>query len=354
MKILLLNSFVNPGSGVSRVAIQIGNGLIDQGHEVIMLTTGGISKEARFAIQKIPESINIEKFRKTDVIYCHYGILEPLSAYLKLKLKRPLVIHDHGTAFPWLFGGNAKIRYSLEFFMRIPSLWLADRIITISRFLERINWIVYRRKSTVIYNGITDNFSFSSVKREKIRKELDLKKRIVVLFVGRWSPHKRIHKLIATISDLRSIEPSLALILIGSATYDRKYATKLLQVVEDHKDTVKYFGSLNDADLCGIYSAADIYATYSSWEGFDLPIFEAMRSGIPIVAFNKGSHREFANIGLSLAQNSEQFKEMLLDLASNPELRKKTALKHIDYARKFSWKKSLDKIEEVLEDVTNM
>ncbi|MFW9854548.1 MAG: glycosyltransferase family 4 protein [Candidatus Thorarchaeota archaeon] len=353
MKILLLNSLINPGSGVSRVAIQIGNGLIDLGHEVLMLTSGGNSREARFAIQKISQSINIEKFRKIDVIYCHYGILEPLSAYLKLKLKRPLVIHDHGTAFPWLFGGSARIRYSLEFFMRVPSLRFADRIITISRFLERINWIVYRRRSIVIYNGITDNFSFSSAKREKIRQELDLKKRIVVLFVGRWSPHKRIHKLIATLNDLRSIEPSLALVLIGSATSDRKYATKLLQAIQDHTDTVKYFGSLNDDDLCGMYSAADIYATYSSWEGFNLPIFEAMRSGIPIVAFNKGSHKEFANIGLSLARNSEQFKEMLLDLASNPKLRKMVASRHTAYARKFSWKKTLDKIEEVLEDVTS-
>jgi glycosyltransferase involved in cell wall biosynthesis len=352
MKIALLTSALHQGSGVSRVAIQVGNGLVERGHEVKMITTLLHPIETRFEVFKLGSLFSIDKIRDVDVIYCHYGKLEPVSAYLKLRLKRPLVIHDHGTAFPWLFSGGAKFKSTLEFIMRVPSMYLADRIITISRFLQRINWIIYRRNSVVIYNGIDDRFNFSPQKRYTIRSRLNLENRILILFVGRWSSHKRIERLISNIVNLRkNSQSNLVLGLIGYPTSEKGYRRQILQAIQDAGEAVVNLGPVDEGHLNAFYSAADIYATSSGWEGFNLPIFEAGKTGIPSVAFLVGSHKEFKSDSFFLVQNDMQFRETILHLAKGIQKKKLQKIKRRGFATRFTWNRAVNQIETILEEV---
>jgi glycosyltransferase involved in cell wall biosynthesis len=128
-----------------------------------------------------------------------------------------------------------------------------------------------------------------------------------LLFVGKLSPHKAQHELIAMLSVYRRLyDPGATLRLIGSPithAYEealRRYAAEL-----GVADGVELAGSIDDRALAAYFAHADVFVSASRHEGFCVPILEAMTYGVPVVAAAAGAVAEtVGDAGIVLTDRS--------------------------------------------------
>lgn len=106
------------------------------------------------------------------------------------------------------------------------------------------------------------------------------------LFVGRLAPNKCQHDLLAALAVHRRLHhPEATLTLVGSPA-SMTYADALLQLAEHLgvDDAVTIVAGLSDAELAAHYAGADVFVCLSEHEGFCIPLLEAMRHEVPVVA----------------------------------------------------------------------
>ena len=125
-----------------------------------------------------------------------------------------------------------------------------------------------------------------------------------LLYVGKISPHKAPHDLVAMLAAYGEIYgPGATLTIVGSPLGDR-YLEALAGYIAalGLGDSVTFTGSLSVAELEAHWAAADVFVTASDHEGFCVPLVEAMGHGIPVVAFGVAAVPEtVADAGLLLA-----------------------------------------------------
>jgi len=106
------------------------------------------------------------------------------------------------------------------------------------------------------------------------------------LFVGRLVPPKAQHLLVEALWAYRRLyDPTARLHLVGSAP-SRRYLTALRGLADDLGlgSAVRVHGEITDAALAAVYAAADVYVSLSAHEGFGIPLLEASRAGLAVVA----------------------------------------------------------------------
>lgn len=124
------------------------------------------------------------------------------------------------------------------------------------------------------------------------------------IFVGKISPHKGTHHLIAALAATRALyDPLATLTLVGSPISDR-YRVALEAYIErlDLKAAVRFPGSLTPEELESVWQSSDLFVVMSHHEGFCVPIVEAMAHGVPVLAHGVTAIPEtVGNAGLLLA-----------------------------------------------------
>jgi glycosyltransferase involved in cell wall biosynthesis len=113
------------------------------------------------------------------------------------------------------------------------------------------------------YPGIDPRFSPSG-------SRADLGSRYYILFVGTHEPRKNLEALLAAVAHVRRAHPDVVLAVAGTAGPER--------------EGVSWLGYVDDGELASLYRGAAVFAYPSRFEGFGLPIVEAMASGTPTVA----------------------------------------------------------------------
>jgi glycosyltransferase involved in cell wall biosynthesis len=118
--------------------------------------------------------------------------------------------------------------------------------------------------------------------------------RVNVLFVGRIIPNKRIEDLIGVFALYqRHLEPRSRLLLVGDHRGHERYYDRLQERVRRlGADEVVFTGHVDDDDLRGYYSAADLFLCLSEHEGYCVPLIEAMAFGLPVIAYDAGAVAE--------------------------------------------------------------
>lgn len=113
----------------------------------------------------------------------------------------------------------------------------------------------------------------------------------VLLFVGRLSPNKAQHHLVETLWFYRRwYDPDARLHLVGPAV-TAPYVEAVFALADELglADAVHHGEDLTDGELAAWYADADVFVCLSDHEGFCIPLLEAMRSSLPIVAFAAGA-----------------------------------------------------------------
>ena len=208
------------------------------------------------------------------------------------KVKTVVTIHDLGVEYLPNFHKFPQ-RYYLDFASKYAARH-ADAIIAVSSATKRDLLKRYRidpKRIFVVHEGVDTAYFRPRGKDEVARMKDKFKiKGDYILFVGTIQPRKNLEMLIEAFS---KIPGNCQLVLAGKLGWDYQEilaAPKKFNV----EDKVKFIGRVPDADLPALYSGAAVFAFPSLFEGFGLPILEALACGCPVVASDIGSHREIA------------------------------------------------------------
>lgn len=115
-------------------------------------------------------------------------------------------------------------------------------------------------------------------------------------------------------------------------------------------------GFVPDADLATLYHGAHVYVQPSHYEGFGLPVIEAMASGVPVVSTNGGSLSELAGGVAELVHPDPEslYEGMLSAIHYSPSHRKQVVQQGFEFAKQFTWKKTALDTHEVYKKVAHV
>ena len=162
-----------------------------------------------------------------------------------------------------------------------------------------------------------------------------------LLYVGRMDPYKNVPGLVCAFADAKKrVAFPLKLVIAGS--HDPRYPdaraeAERLGVAED----VVFTGHVSDTELAALYRESDLLTHFSSYEGFGLPIVEAMRAGLPVICTDGGSQPEVAGGAAEVVKAGDEsaMTGAMVDLLNDPARMDK--MREAGYARAgfFTWDK---------------
>jgi glycosyltransferase involved in cell wall biosynthesis len=242
---------------------------------------------------------------------------------------------------------------------------LADSIATKNDIIELFG--TAPEKITVLYGGVEARFAPVRAQAEidRVCAKYSLP-RPFILSVGTLQPRKNYGRLIQSVAqligiehperngahlstplrfaqDARAVESKDALHLVIAGGKGWLYESIFDQVkLLGLENRVHFPGFVGDADLPALYSAAEVCAYVSTYEGFGLPLLEAMACGTPAVASNVSSLPEvIGDVGLQVDPRDVSAIARALDqMLTQSDLRAASIAAGIERARTFTWEKA--------------
>jgi glycosyltransferase involved in cell wall biosynthesis len=272
----------------------------------------------------------------------------------------PVVVTVHDVSFlehPEYFTGVGRLQLRLTVARTVK---LAARILTVSEFSRDAILRAYdipAEKICVVPNAANPDFRVIGRERaqQAVRERLHFDAPFV-LSVGDLQPRKNQIGLIAAFSKLLSAHSQLKhhLVLTGKETW---FTPKVREAARacGFASRIHFTGFVSDPDLRELYNACDCFAFPSFYEGFGLPILEAMACGRAVACSSTSAMPEVAD-GAGLLfdpHQTEAITRALKDILLDAELRHRMERLGLQRAAAFTWKKSaratLDVYEEVAE-----
>jgi glycosyltransferase involved in cell wall biosynthesis len=219
----------------------------------------------------------------------------------------------------------------------------ADCILTISENSKNdiINYFrVDESKVRVTYIGVSEHFKPIKDKHgmHEVRQRYGLGES-VILFVGTIQPRKNIDILIRAYHKLRKEKRiDHQLVIVGRFGWLYHGLLALIKELGEERNVI-FTGPVSDEELPFFYNHADIFVYPSSYEGFGLPVIEAMACGTPVITSNVSSLPEITgDAGLLVApQNTEELADSMKMLLFDNALQLSLIEKGSQQIKKFSW-----------------
>lgn len=176
-----------------------------------------------------------------------------------------------------------------------------------------------------------------------------------LLYVGGCDFRKNLESLVTSFEKLKDSDSSLKLLLVGNDFIKGMDpdSQKIRQLVESSKYTNEIIrpGYVSNEDLASLYSSALVFIYPSIYEGFGLPILEAMACGCPVIAYNNSSIPEVAGDAALLLEPKDDLAEAIKKVITDKKLRDSMVEKGFNQAKKFSWEKTARQTLAILEEV---
>ncbi len=166
-----------------------------------------------------------------------------------------------------------------------------------------------------------------------------------VLSLGTLEPRKNLPCLIRAFTRLAS-EPrysELQLVLVGATGWKAEAIFAAIEASSGCRDRIVLTGHVPDADLAALYGGARLFVFPSLYEGFGLPVLEAMQCGTPVVASNVSAIPEVVGDAALLVEPDEwALQEAMLKLLGNPNRAALLGQRGAKRAALFSWARTVD------------
>jgi len=353
----------NPG--VERVVQEFARELVQQGHEVHVLTpyrNGGVKNHER------DEGVQIHRVSDTRRYFGRVGSLFSIdmlslnwsiTSYSDL-LHSSDIVHTF-TPLIWKFFSTQMVAHYHHWddpsnpieYLYLPTshyLWrrcytLANKIVAVSEYSaeDLASRGVDRDKIEVVPNGVdTNKFSPGSSSLEY--KEWDT----AILYVGPLVERKGLKYLIKAMPDVLEHNPDTGLILVGGGDQDELENIALSLGIVDH---IHFEGFVPEHDLPDYYRKADVFVFPSLLEGFGMVLVEAMASGLPIVSTTSSAIPEVVDdAGLLVEPRDSRALAQKVCLAL--ENKNKWEQRSVQRVKKeFSWEKTTKKLLDVYDGI---
>jgi glycosyltransferase involved in cell wall biosynthesis len=169
----------------------------------------------------------------------------------------------------------------------------------------------------------------------------------LVLFVGTLEPRKNVGLLFESLAHIRR-EIDAHLVLVGARGWldEPIYAAHARSGVGD---AAHFVGTLDEEELAILYSHAGVFALPSLYEGFGLPVLEAMACGAPVVCSHAGPLPEVGGDAAVLLEPSDpvRWAEVILDVLTDLRLADTLRTRGFRRAAAFSWRRAAEATREV-------
>jgi glycosyltransferase involved in cell wall biosynthesis len=209
-------------------------------------------------------------------------------------------------------------------------------------------------KVKVIYGGVNENYRPVENERtlRKVKERYKTSEKFI-FYIGQWKPHKNILRLMRAFHKLK-IKTGIPHKLVIGGRKDPRYSEipALARDLELEEDII-FSGYIPEEDLPALYSAAELFVLPSLYEGFGLPLLEAMACGTPVVSSNASSLPEIArNAAIFVNPDSvEEIAQAIQEVLKDRKLREKLIQKGLKRARLFTWEKTGRETLRVYEEV---
>lgn len=287
-----------------------------------------------------------------DVDIIHYPYFEPFFLTLPVinKYKTVITIHD---LTPVIFSRNfpsgikGKIKWNIQKLIakKVNGI-LTDSQCSKNDIARLIG--IKEEKIGVVYLGVSDKFKPLKISKEDgdfIAKKYSLPEKFA-LYVGDATWNKNLPLLVES-----CIESGIPLVMVGKSITNTQidrhnpWNKDLLTVQEKMKNSKVIFplGFVDENDLVDIYNMAECLVMPSLYEGFGLPVLEAMQSGCPVVCSREGSLPEVGGDAVIYidAHDKKSVAKGILTVISDKKLQKTLSDKGIEQAKKFSIEKMI-------------
>lgn len=206
-------------------------------------------------------------------------------------------------------------------------------------------------KIEVLYSGVSPRFQPQPEEGEaaRIRARYGLGERPYVLAVGTVQPRKNYALLIRAFVQA---ETEAVLVIAGGPGW---LCEDIFALADQYPDRVRMPGFVDDADLPALYRGAALLAFPSFYEGFGLPVLEAMACGTPVLCSDQSSLPEVAgDAALLLDPNDEEaWSVHIRQLLQDPARRQAMATAGLARAASFTWERAARQLLGVMERVAN-
>ncbi|MDB4286207.1 glycosyltransferase [bacterium] len=229
----------------------------------------------------------------------------------------------------------------------------AAHLLTVSEFSKQdiiAQYSLPPKKISVVYNGASAHFRpIPEDQKQEVRASFT-DGQPYFLFVGAIQPRKNLENLLRGFDQFKSRSASpVKLLLVGRKGWKYDGAMQAYENMK-HKDEVLFTGYVPDDQLNGIYGASLGLCYVPYFEGFGIPVLEAMYSETPVICSNTTSLPEVAGeaaLSVDPMQPSE-ISHAMLRLWQEPGLRTALIDKGRDQRARFSWDTTYDKVWKVL------
>lgn len=282
-----------------------------------------------------------------DVLFCPLNVV-PLVGRI------PSVVTVHDLAFlahPEAFHPSRR-RYLTA--MTRLSVRKARHVIAVSEHTKADlvhHFGIAADRITVIPNAADSRFRPEADQRiiDEFRHAHDLPERFV-LFVGTLEPRKNLRRLIEAVARIATDDPQLKLVIIGATGWLTSDIAPLVTRLK-LADRVIFMGYVDDDDLPRFYQAATVFCYPSLYEGFGLPVLEAMACGTPVVTSNTSSLPELAGDAALLVNPTDvdAIADGLRLLLSDTTRREVLVTAGLQRASTYSWNRTAEATLTVIE-----
>ena len=328
--------------------------LISQSHDYLLLTNPNTSQ----LLPPLPTNFKLCEFGTPN-----YSIQEQVvvpwilrkesadlfhsttySAPIYSPCKMVVTIHDlTPMVLPNLYGWKHRLYYG-QIVRR--SLGRADQILTVSHSSKHDIVRIFGldpKRIAVTYNGVEDHFQPGRVVESKDP---------VILSVVNPKPHKNLGVILKAFEKLHSKGlTKYRLVLVGA---DKpQVLEKVNKVVAG---CIHCLSDVTDDELVSLYQKADVFVHPSLYEGFCLPVLEAMACGTPVITSNVASLPELTdNAAIFINPNKiDDLAEAIYNVLANEELRKNLRERGLKRAKQFSWQEMARQTLKLYEEVGSL
>lgn len=291
----------------------------------------------------------------SQIFYTYWAIRDSIDVFwsprhhlplaLPKSIKTVLTIHD----LVWKYHPEtmAPLGRLLESLLMPPSIKKANHIVTVSNSTKNDLLKEFHpstSKLTTLYGAAflprTDNQVNSNSTNEKF-----------YLAVGTVEPRKNYEKLIHAFSLAKNAGVSGKLVIVGKTGWGGIDLASLIDSL-GMSNNIIVNGYVNDDELVELYSTCFALIIPSIYEGFGLPIVEAMQFGKPIIASDVSSMPEIAGDAALLVSPSstKQIADAIVKLDSNTDLYNSLSNNAFSNANLYSWKNTGRKMMQLLSD----
>lgn len=278
--------------------------------------------------------------QKPDIIFSPTHYIPRFSP-----VKRIVTIFDLSFLhFPEMF--NKKDLWQLKNWTKFSAI-NAEHIITISNFSKQDiikQYGIKKEKITVAYPGYNE---------DKFRvKSRESREDNYIIYIGTIQPRKNLIRLIEAVARIENLK----LLIVGKTGGEGREGWKYQEILETPKklgveDRVQFLGFVPTEKLPDLLRGSMGFILPSLWEGFGIPVLEAMATGTPVIVSNVSSLPEVVGkAGLLVDPYSvDQIEQAIRTLITDKKLRQKYGKMGLEQAQKFSWEKMAKQVLKVFE-----